>query len=93
MTFEQLLDRLTARLRAMMRNGELTERGFARRVGLSQPHLHNVLAGARAMTPRVADQILEELDLSALDLFTEEEKSAGAAADGNHRPEPPRATS
>ncbi len=82
MTFELLLERLAARLRAMIENGETTERSFARRIGLSQPHLHNLLAGARSMTPRVADRILEGMELSAIDLLTEEERAglAGPAA-------------
>ncbi len=32
-------------------NGELTERGFARSVGISQPHVHNVLKGVRNLSP------------------------------------------
>ncbi len=92
MTFERLLERLAGRLRAMIRNGEVTERGLARRIGVSQPHLHNVLAGARAMTPRLADRILAGLGMSVVDLLTGEEKG-GAAAPDQQVPEPPRATS
>ncbi len=91
MTFERLLERLARRLRTTIRNGELTERGFARRIGVSQPHLHNVLAGTRAMTPRVADRILAGLGISAIDLLTDEERRG--AAERGQAPERPRATS
>jgi hypothetical protein len=68
MDFEGLLGRLLIRLRMMVRNGEITERGLAIRVGLSQPHIHNVLCGTRILTPKIADMILFSLRISLLDL-------------------------
>jgi transcriptional regulator with XRE-family HTH domain len=71
--FAELLRRLEERLKARIRNGELTERGLALRVGLSQPHTHNVLKGARILTPGTADRILRALRISVLDLLEPEE--------------------
>lgn len=70
MQFRQALDTLIADLNQKICNGELTERGLARRVGLSQSHIHNVLKGARILTPDVADRILGELNWSLEDLLT-----------------------
>lgn len=53
----------------MVRNGEVTERGLALRAGVSQSHLHNVLKGARQMSPDLADKLLRELNLSVTDLL------------------------
>jgi plasmid maintenance system antidote protein VapI len=72
--FHMLLDRLTARLGEHVRNGETTERGLARRLGVSQPHLHHVLKGARDLHPKTADRILRKLGLSLLDLLSAQER-------------------
>jgi hypothetical protein len=69
MVFAILLDRLREDVRQRVRNGEITERGLARRIGLSQSHTHNVLSGARILTPSIADRILVELGLSVTDLI------------------------
>lgn len=66
--FARLERRLLEALRRRIANGETTERRLARQVGLSQPHVHNVLKGARALTPAVADLLMEGVGLSALDL-------------------------
>ena len=71
MTFEQLLDRLLCHVRQKVHNGELTERGFARQIGLSQSHMHNVLDGARILTPSTADRILDGLGLTLADLLND----------------------
>jgi hypothetical protein len=55
-------------LRTRVRNGELTERGLARLVGVSQPHMHNVLKGYRFLSQDLADQILQCLNISVFDL-------------------------
>jgi transcriptional regulator with XRE-family HTH domain len=75
--FQQLLDRLKAWLNLQVRNGALTERGLARRVGMSQSHIHNVLKGARILTPATADRILKGLGMTLFDLL---EAADGAAA-------------
>lgn len=71
--FERLLKRLVRRLVAQLTNGEYTERGLARLLGLSQPHLHHILAGKRSLTPHVADAILASLGWSFGDLLSAEE--------------------
>jgi hypothetical protein len=72
MLFADVRNALTAVLRARVRNGEMTERGLARMVGVSQPHIHNVLKGVRVLSPELSDQILQHLRLSVLDLIERE---------------------
>ncbi len=76
MTFQDARRTLLAYVRDEVRNGELTERSLARRVGISQPHAHNVLKGVRTLSPVVFDLILKYLQLSLLDLAPIEEISA-----------------
>ena len=66
MNFSSLQVRLLHQLQARLRDGEWTERGLARRIGVSQPHVHNVLCGVRPLTPEMADQILAHLGLDLL---------------------------
>ena len=73
MTFAVLRQRLLAATRARIRNGEITERGLARRTGISQPHMHNILKGIRTLTPESGDALLVELHLTLLDLVRAEE--------------------
>jgi len=68
MLFIDLQTLLLESLRTRVRNGELTERGLAKLVGVSQPHIHNVLKGTRLLSMNLADQILTHLNLSVLDL-------------------------
>jgi plasmid maintenance system antidote protein VapI len=56
--FRELSARLIRYLNAMVRRGEISERGLARLTQYSQPHIHNVLNGKRAMTIELADQIM-----------------------------------
>jgi hypothetical protein len=76
MLFADVRRALTAVLRARVRNGELTERGLARLVGVSQPHIHNVLKGVRTLSPDLSDQILQHLRLTLLDLIERERMEA-----------------
>ncbi len=69
MMFEELIEIFLSNLRARVRNGEMTERRLARLIGVSQPHMHNVLKGVRTLTPQVSDRILMELKMSVLDLL------------------------
>jgi transcriptional regulator with XRE-family HTH domain len=78
--FEVLQNRLVTAVRMRVRGGELTERRLARLIGLSQPHLHNVLKGVRSLSPEVADRILRELKISLLDLCDAAELSAHLSA-------------
>ncbi len=68
MTFQDAQLKLLAYVRNQIRNGELTERGFARSVGISQPHVHNVLKGVRNLSPEFFDLALKYFHLDMVDL-------------------------
>jgi transcriptional regulator with XRE-family HTH domain len=65
--------RLVAHIRERVRSGELTERGMARKTGISQPHIHNVLKGTRLLSLEMSDHILRELRIDLLDLIEPED--------------------
>jgi len=69
MWLDTLQPRVIAAARERVSSGLLSERSLARRAGISQPHIHNVLHGRKTLTPEVADRILLVLRLSALDLL------------------------
>ena len=69
MYFADLQASLLDNLRTRVRNGHLTERGLARLVGISQPHMHNVLKGTRILSSELTDQILRRLSISVFDLL------------------------
>ena len=73
MTFQDARFKLLAYVRNEVRNGELTERRFARIMGISQPHAHNVLKGVRNLSPEIFDLMLKYFHLSLLDLAPLEE--------------------
>ena len=73
MTFLQVQTRILARLRDKVNNGEVSERGFARAAGISQPHINKVLKGTRSLSFDRFDLILQTLKCSLLDVFTEAE--------------------
>jgi hypothetical protein len=73
MNFSDLQRRLISFVVTKIRNGEFTERGLARMLGVSQPHLHNVLKGARPLKPQFADYLLEHFEIGILDLVESEE--------------------
>jgi hypothetical protein len=73
LTFQDAQLRLLTYVRDRIHNGELTERGFARMIGMSQPHMHNVLKGARNLSIQVSDSILNIFHMSILDLESLEE--------------------
>lgn len=56
--------------------GDINERALARRIGISQPHAHNVRKGVRTLSPQIADFFLNafHLPLPALASFCEIEK-------------------
>ncbi len=76
MTFQDAQLRLLTYVRSQIRNGELTERGFARLIGISQPHVHNVLKGVRNLSPEFFDLALKYFHLSLLDLIPLDELEA-----------------
>jgi len=99
-----LTSRLLAQVRERVRRGEISERGLARLTGHSQPHIHNVLKGARGIRTELADQLMSLLDIPLLSLLSQDElagrapasQSGGASADflvgslGAGRPYPRR---
>jgi hypothetical protein len=68
LTYQDVQLKLLSYVRNQISNGELTERGFARLIGISQPHVHNVLKGVRNLSPKIFDLALKYLHLSLLDL-------------------------
>jgi transcriptional regulator with XRE-family HTH domain len=68
MTIGDIQRRFVAGLRKRIRGGELTERGLARMLGVSQPHLHNVLKGKRTFSVETLDHVMRQLDIDLLDL-------------------------
>jgi plasmid maintenance system antidote protein VapI len=75
MNFQDLHLRFVVFLQERVRSGQVTERGLARMTGISQPHIHNVLSGKRALSPELSDQILQRLHLDVLDLMRNEDFS------------------
>lgn len=69
MTLGDLQRRFVALLRNRVRNGELTERGLARMVGVSQPHMHHVLHGKRSFSIATTDNMMRKLRVDVLDLI------------------------
>jgi hypothetical protein len=82
MYFELLQLRLIAHVQDRVQRGELTERGLARRTGISQPQLHNVLKGARVLSPQIGDVLLRHLHITLLDLLRDEEWNERCSHDG-----------
>jgi len=70
LNFQDAQQRLLAYVRDRIHNGELTERRFARMLGVSQPHAHNVLKGVRKLSVEISDSILRVLQISLLDIAT-----------------------
>lgn len=75
MDFQRLQLRLISHVRTRVRNGEISERGLARFTGISQPHIHNVLKGARLLSPEMADQIMGRLHIDLSDLIQGSDQS------------------
>jgi len=74
MNFRGLHCLLVQHLNRCVQSGDFTERGVARRVGISQPHIHNVLKGNRLLSWESADSLLRELNLDLLELMRDNEK-------------------
>lgn len=69
MTLGDVQQRFLTHLRKRIRNGEITERGLARMVGVSQPHIHNVLSGKRSLSLATTDDIMRRLRVDLMDLL------------------------
>jgi hypothetical protein len=78
-SFEDAAGKLLARVRDCVRGGRVSGRALAKLAGLSQPHMHNLLAGKRGMTPGVADRLLDALGLSLRDILGDGGLSAAPA--------------
>jgi hypothetical protein len=76
LTYQDVQLKLLAYVRSQITNGEFTERGFARLIGISQPHVHNVLKGVRKLSPNIFDLALKYFHLSLLDLIPSTELEA-----------------
>jgi hypothetical protein len=76
LTIQDAQRKLLIHVRDRIHNGELTERGFARLIGISQPHAHNVLKGVRTLSPQIFDSILKTFNMSLLDLVPLEDLEA-----------------
>jgi plasmid maintenance system antidote protein VapI len=74
-SFVALKSRLIRIVNMRIKNGDFTERGLARILGISQSQVHNVLKGARKLKPELADHIISRLDMSVLDLLQSSEPS------------------
>lgn len=68
-TFQALQLRLITFINTRIRNGDFTERGLAKIIGVSQPQIHNVLKGARKLRPELADRLIRKFEMSVLDLL------------------------
>lgn len=68
-TFGVLQARLIQFVNTRIQNGDFTERGLARVLGVSQPQIHNVLKGARTLKPDLADRMLGKLGMDVTDLL------------------------
>jgi plasmid maintenance system antidote protein VapI len=78
MTFFNLRELLLSRLRRMLETGAVSESTLARRLGVSQPHLHNTLKGVRGVTLQMADQFLGSMGWCVLDLIDSSDLEAAA---------------
>jgi hypothetical protein len=85
MTFATLQRRMLTHVRSLLANGELTERGLARMVGISQPHIHNVLKGVRVLTADIGDLLIGALGFSLLELA--EPQELGTVLEGRREPD------
>lgn len=70
MTFALLKQRLIDLANGHVQNGDVTESQLARLTGVSQPHIHNVLKGARILSSELADEIIRQLRINPTDLFS-----------------------
>lgn len=77
--FRHALAAVRAQAILQIRNGRWTERSLARRLGVSQAHIHNVLKGARGLTPDLADDLLLAMGTNLEEVLIEAKLSAAHA--------------
>jgi hypothetical protein len=68
----QIRKNLLLEIQRRISNGEFSERSLARKLGVSQPHIHNVLAGVRTLSVELADHIIVHLEIPLSRLLPEE---------------------
>ena len=68
-TLDMFFSRLASELSRLLNSGSITERKLASDLGISQPHLHNILSGRRKLTATIAGQVLERMGWNVLDLL------------------------
>lgn len=73
MNFSAIERRLLDHIRARVKKREISERRLAIETGFSQPHIHNVLKGARQLTSEVADRLMARLKIDIEELFEVDE--------------------
>jgi hypothetical protein len=79
-TFGALQARLIRFVNDRISNGDVSERGLARMLRVSQPQIHNVLKGVRRLTPDLADNLLICFGMTVLDLLDTSELRTGSGA-------------
>ena len=60
----EFCQRLVELARQRVRSGDVSERGLARKAGISQPHMHNVLKGIRTLSLDSADRLMRALEVT-----------------------------
>lgn len=68
-----LCNRLIHDLRVGVSSGSLSVRRLAREIGVSQPHMQNIISGKRSLTIQMADRLLRHQQRSVLDLASASE--------------------
>lgn len=81
-TFQVLQMRLITFVNTRIGNGDFTERGLAKILGISQSQIHNVLKGVRKLRPELADRLIRKFEISVLDLLDSSEIYEQALARG-----------
>ena len=64
MTFREAYAHLLIQLSSRIRNGQVSERTLADELGISQPHMNNVLKGRRSLSFERADLLLKSINAS-----------------------------
>ena len=80
MYFRDLQAKLVDLAREKVRAGQITERGLARMCGMSQPHIHNVLKGVRALSMSSVDCLMNALGIHVADLLWSAHAGGGIVA-------------
>ena len=69
MDIEDLIASVIEMANKEVRSGRISERQLARCSGISQPHLHNALHGARAFSPRAVGLLMQAMGVTVPDVI------------------------